>query len=418
MHARGTFDDGQSQARARRVAAGGLQSDERTFGEVALLGRNTRTAIGHRKQHAAALLFQSHGDLASAVFDGVIQEVAERAFQQQRPDRKTQTRLQIQRERRCRYRVALCDLVHQSGHIGQHRRFIFIEARVIQKLLYDLIHLPHIGNESLAQGLIGTHLSRQPHPRQGGAQIVRDARQHQRALAFMCSQIGGHLIEGARHDSDLSRGIFRQRLRYRPQAQLLRGMGEPVQRPSHLPGDQIRAQQGQCHHHPTPDQQHLRVAALDALDRHGHPKLLMPDKETDPQRVHPVALYGKARVIAQAGAHFFHHQVQFIRLLRQGLQHIVRLRHAHTQTFRIVQFRQQRAVPLGGGGEYRGACEIHHRDHQLRHLLRARLLLHVVEDRQCRRQGQHDQHHDEQEGASPQGAREFHLAFVPSGTNT
>ena len=120
---------------------------------------------------------------------------------------------------------------------------------------------------------------------------------------------------------------------------------------------------------------------LDALLGQRHPEFLLADIETHPQRFLAVAPGGKARILAQPFTRLVHHQAQFRRLAWHGFKHIGHIGHLHAQPFHIAQFRHQRAAPLRRGRQHRGAGEVDCRHDQLRHLLRARLLYGMAEDR-------------------------------------
>lgn len=82
MQPRGALDDRQTQARSAGITACRFQADEWSLRGCALRIGYACTAIRHRNNKLIALLFELHGDFAPAIFDGVIQQVAQRAFQQ------------------------------------------------------------------------------------------------------------------------------------------------------------------------------------------------------------------------------------------------------------------------------------------------------------------------------------------------
>ena len=79
---------------------------------------------------------------------------------------------------------------------------VFVGAGVVQKLADDGVQLRNVGGHVGAGVRVGhTHLGLQPQPGQRGAQVMRNAGQHHRAVLLDLGQALGHAVKA---DVDLA----------------------------------------------------------------------------------------------------------------------------------------------------------------------------------------------------------------------
>ncbi len=85
------------------------------------------------------------------------------------------------------------------------------------------------------------HFRFQTQTRERRAQVVRDAREHQRAIGFELFEVGHHLVEASVCFGRNAHASLGQRFRRLPRADLAGGEREPRERPVHKTCDERRA---------------------------------------------------------------------------------------------------------------------------------------------------------------------------------
>ena len=89
-----------------------------------------------------------------------------------------------------------------------------VVARKVQELTDDAVHFLDVGDHARAGGFVGRlQFDAQPQPRQRRTQVVGDASQQQRPIAFDLAQVAEHGVEAPIDRGDFRRSGFGQRRR-------------------------------------------------------------------------------------------------------------------------------------------------------------------------------------------------------------
>src|SRR5690606_9536698 len=147
---------------------------------------------------------------AATVAAGVLDQVADNALEVVGADPRLQARLdgcaQLAAQGFGVAAFAFEQVLQHAGYVDAGLGHLPGRSRVFHQLADAVVDLGQIFVDGLA-GLVGhvAHLDFQPDPRQGGAQVVGNPRQHDFAVGLVLPQVARHAVEGDVHVADLDR---------------------------------------------------------------------------------------------------------------------------------------------------------------------------------------------------------------------
>ncbi|TDA49100.1 hypothetical protein EVG18_01740 [Burkholderia pyrrocinia] len=224
------------------AAARGVEPHERPRRDREVAQRNPAAAVADR-QHVAgrrARRLDEYGRCAVCmrVVQQVRQDPVERRRRQPEARIGVEPRLDRRRVRRDRA-IAACDPLARL--VDRHRLAAIGPAvRKHQKLVDDVRHRVDVAHDAVAQARVVHHFRAQAHPRKRRAQVVRDARQHHRAVVVGLRHLLDHLVEAMRELAQLARAALAQWRHRLPAAEARDRARERAQRLLQLPGREQR----------------------------------------------------------------------------------------------------------------------------------------------------------------------------------
>ncbi len=149
------------------------------------------------------------------------------------------------------------------------RLFGRIVAREGKGRFDHALHVVEVGQHLVALLLVLDELGAQPQAGDRRAQVVRDGRQHLRAVLDEAANALLHLVEGARGPAHLHRSRLAQRWRIDVHAQALRGSGEDAKRLVEVMDDDHREDQHGAQHDRHGQHEAVGEHRVGMLDRGG-----------------------------------------------------------------------------------------------------------------------------------------------------
>ncbi len=267
-----------------------------------------------------------------------------------------------------------------------------VAVREHEELVDDVRHRIDVAHDAVAQPRVVHHLRAQPHPRERRAQIVRDAREHHRAVVLRARHLLNHLIEAVRELAQLARPALGQRRHRHPAAEARDRARERTERLLQLPGgEERRHHRGREDHHQPEHHPVERARRPQRLNRHDDPVAIA--RLLDPQH---------GRMARPADAHLRAGRQALAQIVREALERgrqiLLRLGHVAAARRDEPHPRRQRLVG-------RALRVLAHRVDEERRLLDriARLELIALEpDREVPREVRQQQHADDKEREPPE----------------
>ena len=302
------FHDGQAQARAAGLAAGQVAPEKRLGHAGQGGGIHARPPVAHVNAHPFALQAGRHQHVGLAgrlgvgkvggcsgewgaglaVAAGVFQQVVDHALQVNRvgPGRQAGRQAGVDLQAGAGLvALAVDGGLHAVGHV-HHLQRCGAGAGVFQKLVDDAVDLGHVGHHVVAGLGVGhAHFGLQAQPGQGGAQVVRDAGQHQLAVGLHAGELARHAVEALVDGADFGGGgVFVQRAGGPfARAHLGRGPRQGLQRLVDQPCQHRRAAERQQRGDHQPDQPGAALDAGHAVRVEQQPVAVRPHAEGHPQ---------------------------------------------------------------------------------------------------------------------------------------
>ena len=275
-------------------------------------------------------------------------------------------------------------------------------ARVLDELPDDFVDALDVGaHRRLFLVAHPRELDLHAQPGQRGADVVRDARERDRAIGLERGEVCGHRIEPPVHLGDLGWAVLGQRSGRRAGAHAAQRLRERGERAVDQPADQEAAHQRHRDRERTDQPPGRTRLAGPALQARGQPVAVAVDVEADPERplaVHPAR---DARALAEKGAQPALEQLR-VAAVRQGFDAVAGFEQRDPHAFVACQFVEQRAASLAFRTDQRRAGEVHHRGDLPGQALLGRGAVEGANHLPGRGQAEQHQRGDQQEGPPEQ----------------
>ena len=278
-----------------------------------------------------------------------------------------------------------------------------IRARVVEELVDRGVELHDVGHHVIARDIVAhAHLGFEAQARQRGAQIVRDAGQHDRAVLLQLGEFLRHSVEADIHLADFTGHRFFVELAGGKVAvlHLVGGVGELFERTVDEARNHRGTGQRQRTRRDQPDEPGLAAGGREARAVHQQPVGVAVDGEAHPQASLAVDAARQNCAGAEATGQLFR-QARAEGRLRQVFELVAGLARQNPHAFLVGHGLDERDAGNRIGMHQRGAAQVHQRCDLLRGLQGAGLEFEGAQRLQPR-QNTADEQQREQEKRAPE----------------